>query len=328
MKIVRYLYDNKVKAGLLIDNTQIIAIDDIDLKINNNLNSHEKYVIQNKLYNVEPIFLISLINKGILTKKNPYKKDSLIELKNIKILSPITKPNSVRDAYSFKQHVEAGRKARGLPMIKEFDLFPVYYYSNHSAITGSGNLFFNKKHLNQLDFELELSIVIGKEGKNINVEDADEYIFGFMIMNDWSARDIQMQEMKLNLGPSKGKDFNTSLGPYLVTKDELESKTSKTDRGNVYNLEMSASINGQKISGDNAKNMNWTFAEIISHISNGTTLYPGDVIGSGTCATGCLYEINLTNKTNAWLKLDDVVKLEIEELGILENKINMENENE
>tara|TARA_Y100001960_G_C14637327_1_gene808954 strand:+ start:70 stop:1056 length:987 start_codon:yes stop_codon:yes gene_type:complete len=328
MKIVRYLYDNKVKAGLLIDNTQIIAIDDIDLKINNNLNSHEKYVIQNKLYNVEPIFLISLINKGILTKNSTYKEDSLIELENIKILSPITKPNSLRDAYSFRQHVQAGRKARGLPMIEEFDLFPVYYYSNHSAITGPGNLFFNKKHLNQLDFELELSVVIGKEGKNISVENADEYIFGFMIMNDWSARDIQMQEMKLNLGPAKGKDFNTSLGPYLVTKDELENKISKTNRGNVYNLEMSASINEQKISEDNARNMHWTFAEIISHISNGTTLYPGDVIGSGTCATGCLYEINLTNKTNVWLKLNDVVKLEIEELGILENKINMENENE
>jgi len=213
-------------------------------------------------------------------------------------------------------------------MIEEFDLFPVYYYSNHSAITGPGNLFFNKKHLNQLDFELELSVVIGKEGKNISVENADEYIFGFMIMNDWSARDIQMQEMKLNLGPAKGKDFNTSLGPYLVTKDELENKISKTNRGNVYNLEMSASINEQKISEDNARNMHWTFAEIISHISNGTTLYPGDVIGSGTCATGCLYEINLTNKTNVWLKLNDVVKLEIEELGILENKINMENENE
>ena len=147
-------------------------------------------------------------------------------------------------------------------------------------------------------------------------------------MNDWSARDIQKQEMKLNLGPAKGKDFSTSLGPYLVTKDELKNKTLPTKTGNIYDLNMSAFINDKKVSNDNAKNMNWTFAQIIHHISIGTTIYPGDVIGSGTCATGCLLEINLTNKTNHWLELGDSIKLEIEKLGILENKINMENKND
>jgi len=327
MKIIRYFYQKEIKAGLLINETHIIHIDEIGFNQNASLSEHDKYVIENKLYNVEPIFLISLINKGVIEKQD-YNQKSLIKLKDVELLSPITKPNSLRDGYAFKQHVEAGRKARGLPMIKEFDLNPVYYYSNHSSITGPGDLFLNQKHLNKLDFELELAIVIGKKGKNIKLENADEYIFGFMIMNDWSARDLQMEEMKMNLGPAKGKDFCTSIGPYLVTRDELKKYTSKTKKGDVYNLKMSAFINNKKVSEDSSKNMHWTFAEIISHISIGTTLYPGDVIGSGTCATGCLYELNLTNQTNTWLQLNDNIRLEIEELGTLENKINLENNNE
>ena len=159
----------------------------------------------------------------------------------------------------------------------------------------------------------------------ITTEEAHKYIAGLVIMNDWSERSVQIDEMKLNLGPAKGKDFCTSFGPYIATKDEL--KKIKTANGNVYDLEMSAFINDKKISQDNVKNMFWTFAQIISHISIGTTLYPGDVIGSGTCATGCLLEINLTNKTDEWLKVNDIVKLEIEGLGKLKNKINMEKEN-
>ncbi len=327
MKIIRYFYQKEIKAGLLVNESQVINIDELDFNTETVLNEHDKYVITNKLYNVEPIFLISLINKGAINKQD-YNQKSLIKLKDVELLSPITKPNSVRDGYAFKQHVEAGRKARGLSMIKEFDLNPVYYYSNHSSITGPGDLFINQKHLNKLDFELELAIIIGKQGKNIKVENADDYIFGFMIMNDWSARDVQMEEMKMNLGPAKGKDFCTSIGPYLVTKDELKKQTSKTKKGNVYNLKMSAFINNKKVSEDTSKNMHWTFAEIISHISIGTTLYPGDIIGSGTCATGCLYELNLTNQTNTWLQLNDTIKLEIQELGALENKINLENNND
>lgn len=328
MKILRYFNKNKIKCGLLINESHILNIEDIEFNKSANLNEHDKYVIENKLYNVEPIFLISLINKNVIPINYNYDKNFLIKLSDVELLSPITKPNSFRDAYAFKQHVEAGRKARNLPMIKEFDLNPVYYYSNHSAITGPGNLFLNKKHMKKLDFELELAIVIGKKGKDISVDNADEYIFGFMIMNDWSARDVQMNEMKLNLGPAKGKDFCTSIGPYLVTKDELKLKTSKTNNGNVYDLNMSAYINDNKVSEDTSKNMYWTFAQIISHISTGTTIYPGDIIGSGTCATGCLYELNLTNKTDKWLHSNDNIKLKIEQLGILENIINLENNNE
>ena len=323
MKILRYNYKNLIKTGLLIDDNKIISIDNLNLESEEKLTSHDHYIIQNKLYNVEPIFLIELINKKIITGSEKYNNKNLIDLNNVELLSPIVKANSLRDAYSFRKHVEAGRKSRNLPMIKEFDEVPVYYYSNHTAITGPGELFFNQKHLNKLDFELELAIIIGEKGKNIKVKDADKYIFGFMIMNDWSARDIQKQEMALNLGPAKGKDFCTSLGPYIVTKDEI--KKEKSNSGNIYDLEMLAFINDKKISQDNAKNMHWTFAQIISHISLGTTLHPGDVIGSGTCATGCLLELNLTNKTNTWLKINDVITLEIDKLGKLKNKINLEN---
>ena len=325
MKILRYNYKNLIKTGLIVESNKIIAIEDLRFNNLEKVDVDDRYIIDHKLYNVEPIFLITLINKGIITANEEYDAKKLLDFNDIELLSPIMKANSLRDAYSFKQHVEAGRKSRGLPMIKEFDIAPIYYYSNHAAITGPGNLFFNKKFLNKLDFELEVAIIIGEKGKNIKIEDADNHIFGFMIMNDWSARDIQMQEMKLNLGPAKGKDFCTSFGPYIATKDEL--KKIKTSNGNVYDLEMSAFINDKKISQDNVKNMFWTFAQIISHISIGTTLYPGDVIGSGTCATGCLLEINLTNKTDEWLKVNDIVKLEIEGLGKLKNKINMEKEN-
>lgn len=306
MKIIRYKYKNSINIGLIINKKHVINIKHLGIEIDNIID-----------------FIDFLSNKNFQPQKK-YNEKNLISIKNIKFLSPIDKPNSLRDAYAFRKHVEAGRKGRDLPMIKEFDSFPVYYYSNHSAINGPGNIFFHQSHFDRLDFELELAIIIAKKGKNIKIEDADDYIFGFMIMNDWSARSIQKEEMKLNLGPAKGKDFATSFGPYIITKDKLKNKRIESEFGYKYDLKMSAFINNKKVSEDNSKNMHWTFAQIVSHISTGTTLYPGDVIGSGTCATGCLLEINLTNKTDDWLKLNDVVTLEIEKLGELKNKIKME----
>ena len=328
MKIIRYSTKNTIKAGLIYNENLIISFDDLNRYNSEKLTKHDLYVLKNKLYNVEPLFLIPLIQKSIFKIPTEIETEKMENINDVVLLSPITKPNSFRDAYSFKQHVEAGRKARNLPMIKEFEINPVYYYSNHSSFSGPGKIYLNNKHINKLDFELELAVVIGKEGKNISLKNADEYIFGFMILNDWSARDVQVEEMKLNLGPAKGKDFCTTIGPYLVTKDEIENETILTEKGNIYDLNMSAYINNSKVSDDNSKNMYWTFAEIISHISTGTTLYPGDVIGSGTCATGCLYELNLTNKTDNWLQIDDIVRLEIDKLGALENKIKLEKDNE
>ena len=244
-----------------------------------------------------------------------------ISIESVSFISPIINPTSLRDAYAFRQHVEAGRKSRGLEMIPEYDKFPVFYYGNHNTIGGSGQVLINKNQSKKLDYELEVAAIIGKGGKNISVSDADDYIMGYTIMNDFSARHLQKEEMKLSLGPAKGKDFLTTLGPYIITKDELDDKCITGEFGNRYDLNMYAYLNGELLSKDNFKNISWTFAQIISRISDGTEIYPGDVIGSGTCATGCLLELNQTNKTNIWMNDGDEIKLVIDRMGSLVNTI-------
>ena len=250
---------------------------------------------------------------------------------HVELLAPLPHPNSCRDAYAFRQHVETARRNRDAEMIPEFDQFPVFYFSNHNAIFGEGDIIVEDDHLQKLDFELEAAIVIGKRGKNISAREADSYIAGYTIMNDLSARKLQMEEMKLNLGPAKGKDFATVIGPYLVTTNELDNHKIETPSGNKYDLKMTAKHNGKLISEGNLKDMNWTFAEIIERASYGVELFPGDVIGSGTVGTGCYLELNGTKALEAkekgkeftptWLKEGDTIELEIEGLGVLKNKI-------
>jgi len=261
-------------------------------------------------------FDCSNINEG------NFQESSFEKISNINLASPIPIPNSLRDAYSFRQHVEISRKNRGMEMIPEFDNFPVYYYSNHNSVIGPGEVFINRKLSEMLDYELEIAAIIGKKGVNIPANKADEYIFGFTIMNDFSSRKIQANEMKLNLGPAKGKDFATALGPFISTIDEFEDKIESSSNGNIYNIELKGYLNGDLISQDNLRNMSWTFAQIIERISTGTTIYPGDVIGSGTCATGCLYELNsYPNSNDRWLKDGDVIEINAESLGTLKNTI-------
>ena len=246
---------------------------------------------------------------------------------DVVLLSPLPRPPSMRDGYAFRQHVETARRNRGLDMIPEFDQFPVFYFTNHQAVIGPGPLRVLPQHLEKLDFELEAAIVIGKTGRNVPANRADELIFGLTIMNDFSARVLQMEEMKLSLGPAKGKDFATALGPVLVTMDELAAHTTKTDKGNVFDLGMSAHLNGKKLSQGNVKDMNWTFAQILERASYGVTLYPGDVIGSGTCGTGCLLELNGSKITdNLWMKPGDVIELEIQGIGKLVNEVVLDGE--
>lgn len=249
----------------------------------------------------------------------------------VQLLAPVPNPPTCRDGYAFRQHVAAARRNRGVEMIDEFDEYPIFYFTNHHTIIGEGNVVVEKDHLEKLDFELELAAVIGKQGKNIDSRYADDYIFGYMIMNDLSARLLQMEEMKLNLGPAKGKDFATAVGPWLVTKDELEEYLIITDYGAKYDLAMTARHNGTLISEGNARDMNWTFAEIIERCSYGVDVYPGDIIGSGTVGTGCYLELNGTWALEAkqksipfnpiWLKDGDTIELEISGLGLLSNTI-------
>ena len=279
------------------------------------------------------ISLLELIQlpdwKELIIKKTKSNNLTTHSLEEVKLLAPIPRPNSLRDAYAFRQHVETSRRNRGLEMIKEFDDFPVFYFSNHNAIFGpSDDIQCMPSHFEKLDYELEIAILIGKEGINVKAENAKEYIAGFMIMNDMSSRGLQMKEMKLNLGPAKGKDFASVLGPYLVTPDELSGNIiNEDDNGCNYDLQMTCSLNGKLLSEGNLKDMAWSFEKIIERVSYGATIYPGDIIGSGTVGTGCLLEINGTNKlkssdfTEVWLKENDVVEMEIEKLGKITNKI-------
>jgi fumarylacetoacetate (FAA) hydrolase len=249
---------------------------------------------------------------------------------DVQLLSPVPFPTSCRDGYAFRQHVAAARRNRGLPMIPEFDQYPIFYFTNHNSIQGPGPIYCMPDHFEQLDFELEVAVVINRHGRNIPAEQADEYIAGLMIMNDMSARRLQMEEMLLNLGPAKGKDFSTVLGPWLVTLDELapyEIPPKQNHVGKSWNLTMKCRVNGVPVSEGNVGDMDWTFAEIIERCSYGVTLHPGDVIGSGTVGTGCFLELNGTGKLNnpdytpQWLQPGDVVEMEVDCLGMLKNHI-------
>jgi fumarylacetoacetate (FAA) hydrolase len=253
-----------------------------------------------------------------------------ISIDSVELLAPVPVPTSCRDGYAFRQHVEAARRNRRVEMIAEFDRYPVFYFTNHHTIKGPGEINCMPDHLEKLDFELEVAIVISKQGKNIKAEEADEYIGGLMVMNDFSARRLQMEEMLLNLGPAKGKDFATTTGPCLVTLDELEPFEVPCKEGHVgksWNLKMVCRVNDVQVSEGNMSEMNWTFAEIIERASYGVDLYPGDIIGSGTVGTGCFLELNGTGKLSdasyqeQWLQNEDVVELEVDELGILSNTI-------
>jgi fumarylacetoacetate (FAA) hydrolase len=252
------------------------------------------------------------------------------------LLSPVPFPTSCRDGYAFRQHVAAARRNRGLDMIAEFDEYPVFYFTNHNSIQGPGPVFCMPDHFNQLDFELECAAVICRTGRNLPAEVADEYIGGLMIMNDLSARALQLEEMKLNLGPAKGKDFSTALGPWLVTLDELadfEIPAKHKHVGKSWNLAMKCRVNGTQVSEGNVGDMDWTFAEIIERCSYGVSLHPGDVIGSGTVGTGCFLELNGTGRLQdpnypvQWLKEGDVVEMEITGLGLLRNEITADESN-
>jgi fumarylacetoacetate (FAA) hydrolase len=241
-----------------------------------------------------------------------------VPLASVTLRAPIPRPPSMRDGYAFRQHVLTARKNRGLEMIPEFDQFPVFYFTNHAGVVGPGDVHVKPLHANRLDYELEAAIVVAKEARDVHAKDATALVFGMTIMNDWSARALQMEEMKLNLGPAKGKDFATSLGPWLVTLDELADRRS----GDHFDLAMLARVNGKELSRGNVKDMTWSFAQILERASYGVTLHPGDVIGSGTCGTGCLLELNGSKITNdLWLRNGDVVELEIERLGVLQNRV-------
>jgi 2-keto-4-pentenoate hydratase/2-oxohepta-3-ene-1,7-dioic acid hydratase in catechol pathway len=244
-------------------------------------------------------------NKGI----------SSYSLEEVRLAPPLPNPTSFRDFVAFETHVKNATKRNGDTVAPEWYEMPIFYFSNHNKIKGPYEQLKRPAKCSRLDYELELACVIGKEGKNIKASEAEDYIFGYTILNDWSARDLQMKEMKVLLGPAKGKDFATFIGPYILTKDELNSYKV----GNVLNLEMTASVNGEVLSRGNFKDVFYSFGDMIERASEEVTLYPGDIIGSGTVGFGCIMELG--TEVHPWLEPGDEVELTITELGSLKNKI-------
>jgi len=320
MKLVSYLKEEHDQLAVLVSGL-LYDMEDLHPDLPNSMSMFLNY-----WDDVLPIAQegVQMIEQGRIARGKG------IPVESVQLLSPIPFPTSCRDGYAFRQHVEAARRNRKVEMIPEFDQYPVFYFTNHHSIKGPGEIYCMPDHLEKLDFELEAAIVICKHGKNIEAEEANEYIGGLMIMNDFSARRLQMEEMLLNLGPAKGKDFATTVGPWLVTPDELEQFEVPCKEGHIgknWNLKMVCRVNNVQVSKGNLSDMDWTFAEIIERASYGVDLYPGDIIGSGTVGTGCFLEINGTGKLNdpayleQWLQNGDKVELEIDELGVLANTI-------
>jgi fumarylacetoacetate (FAA) hydrolase len=230
---------------------------------------------------------------------------------------PIPEIASIRDFYAFEQHVKTCRRQRGLEMVPQWYEVPVFYFSNPAGVVANDDPVFAPTGSQALDYELELACVIGKPGRDLPADDrALDHVAGFTIMNDWSARDLQRKEMAVGLGPSKGKDFATSLGPELVSFDEL----SECYRAGRLHLEMTAKVNGRLLSRGNSGSMYWTWPQLLAHASRDASLRPGDVIGSGTVGTGCILELT-PEAAGGWLKPGDLVELEIERIGTLRNRV-------
>lgn len=224
---------------------------------------------------------------------------------------------SLRDFYAFEQHVATCRRQRGLDMVPQWYEVPVFYFSNPASVIGHEADVRAPRGSEALDYELELACVIGREARDLPADDrALEVVAGFTIMNDWSARDLQRVEMAVGLGPSKGKDFATSLGPELVSFDEL----AEHYRDGRLHLAMTARRNSRLLSSGDSGTMYWTWPQLLAHASRDATLRPGDVIGSGTVGTGCILELT-PERAGGWLRPGDVIELSIERLGTLRNRV-------
>ena len=243
----------------------------------------------------------------------------ILALDSVVLKAPIPRPPTIRDFYAFEQHVRTARQSRGLAMDPDWYEMPVFYFSNPYCVIGPNVDVPVAPGSKEMDFELEVAAIVGRGGSDLDPRDAEQHIAGFCVMNDWSARDVQRREMKLSMGPVKGKDFATSLGPMLVTPDELHD----VQRGRAYDLTMTASVNGAEYSRASLADIYWSFGEMLAYASRGTRVEPGDIIGSGTCGTGCILELSLVygSERYPWLQPGDVVELSVERLGALRNRV-------
>jgi fumarylacetoacetate (FAA) hydrolase len=225
------------------------------------------------------------------------------DLADVRLLAPIPDPPSIRDFYAFEGHVAAGFRLRGRTIPEAWYEAPVFYFTNPAAVFGPGEAIRRPVGCERLDFELEIAAAVGPDGT----------LGGFMLMNDWSARDIQAREMTVGLGPAKGKDFATSFGPWLVTPDELPYD------GERLNLEAAVFVGERPVARAQAHDMHFSWPELFAQAARNTVLRPGDVLGSGTLAGGCLLELGPID--GHWIEPGDIVTLEAMGLGTLRTPV-------
>jgi 2-keto-4-pentenoate hydratase/2-oxohepta-3-ene-1,7-dioic acid hydratase in catechol pathway len=230
----------------------------------------------------------------------------IFKLKDVRLMAPVPHPGALRDFFAFEEHALQGAKRRNEKLAPEWYDQPVYYKGNHREIYGPGDTIPWPSYTRKLDFELEIAAVVGKKGRDLSPEQAKSHIAGYMIYNDCSARDIQKNEMVCRMGPAKGKDFANVFGPYLLTADELPEPE---------NLKMSVKVNGEIWSEGDSSGRYWSFPTMLSHVSQGETVYPGDILGSGTYFKGCGLDMD------RWIKPGDLLELTVEKLGTLKNTI-------
>jgi 2-keto-4-pentenoate hydratase/2-oxohepta-3-ene-1,7-dioic acid hydratase in catechol pathway len=238
---------------------------------------------------------------------------------DVVLRAPIPVPPSVRDFYAFEEHVLTTHRARGREVHPGWYELPVFYFSNPAAVIGPYDPVPIAPGSQRFDYELEIGAVVGRAGSDLSPHEAEAHIAGYLVLSDWSARDLQAEETRHGLGPVKGKDTATSIGPYLVTPDEL----AEVRRGNAYDLTMTATVNGKPYSAGNFADIHWTYGQLLAYASRGTRLVPGDIIGSGTVGTGCILELSLVHGSAAypWLQIGDRVRLEVARLGAIEAEI-------
>jgi 2-keto-4-pentenoate hydratase/2-oxohepta-3-ene-1,7-dioic acid hydratase in catechol pathway len=277
-------------------------------------------VVDGEVFRVIPghTDLLPLIEAGELLAAGHGASGPEVDPVDVQVLSPLATPPTFRDFYAFEQHVRAGRAWRGLEMDPTWYEIPAFYFSNPYAFRGEGDVPITPGAA-RFDFELEVAAVVGRGGANLTVEEAEDHIVGYCVLNDWSGRDVQHREMTLSMGPVKGKDTATGLGPYLVTRDELAPYAA----GRGFDRTMSLTVNGTPYAEANWADVHWSFPQMIAYASRGTEVRPGDVVGSGTCGTGCILELSRTHGEDSypWLREGDEVVATVEGLGSLRNTI-------
>jgi fumarylacetoacetate (FAA) hydrolase len=241
-----------------------------------------------------------------------------IALERVQLLAPVPQPPSIRDFYAFEAHVATARRTRGLEMEPAWYEAPAFYFTNAAAVLGPDDAVRAPRGCAELDYELEVAAVVGHSVRDCSEADGLRAIAGFTIMNDWSARDVQRREMRVGLGPSKGKDFATSLGPWLATPDELDGFATGRPRAS-----MTATVSGEEWSRGQLADIHYTWGELVAHAAQDATLRPGDVLGSGTVGTGCILELAAVRGSHRhpWLTPGDVVELSVDGLGTLRNAV-------